>query len=76
MKITRNDNKFVDFGTISKGTVFKDTSDVIYIALDLITRREKGADTPINAVDLETGELAWFFADEQVCPLSAELIVS
>ena len=72
MLITRNDNKKVDFGTIKKGEVFKDECTIL-MAIEEIESLKGGR---YNAVDVETGELAYFFADEKVFSLKAELVVS
>ena len=71
MFITRNDDKKVEFGTIPRGGVFME-DDQIYMVCDEIEKN--GAKW--NAADLETGQLCYFYADEKVVPLKAELIVS
>lgn len=72
MFITRNDNKKVDFGTIRKGEVFKDEYS-IFMAIEEVENKNGGS---YNAVDVETGELTHFYADEKVVALKAELVVS
>lgn len=72
MFITRNDNKKVDFGSIKKGDVFKDEYS-IFIAIEEVENKNGGS---YNAVDVETGELTFFYADEKVFALKAELVVS
>lgn len=72
MIITRNDNKKVDFGLIKKGDVFKDEYS-IFMAIEEVENKNGGS---YNAVDVETGELTHFYADEKVFALKAELVVS
>lgn len=73
MFITRNDNKKVDFGTIGVGEVFKDECSSIFMAIEQVENKNGGS---YNAVDVETGELTHFYADEKVFALKAELVVS
>lgn len=72
MKVTRKDSMMAEFGMLSIGEVFKDTSGNILMKIQYI-----GTDTneDINAIDLETGETAYLFGDEKVILLKAELIV-
>lgn len=72
MFITRNDNKKVDFGFIRKGDVFKDEYS-IFMVIEEVENKNGGS---YNAVDVETGELTHFYADEKVFALKAELVVS
>lgn len=72
MIITRNDNKKVDFATIKTGDVFKDECS-IFMAIEKVENKNGGS---YNAVDVETGELTHFYADEKVFVLKAELVVS
>lgn len=72
MFITRNDNKKVDFCTIKKGDIFKDEYS-IFMAIEEVENKNGGS---FNAVDVETGELTHFYADEKVFALKAELVVS
>ena len=72
MFVTRNDNKKVDFGTIKTGEVFKDECS-IFMAIEQVENKNGGI---CNAVDVETGELTFFYADEKVFALKAELVVS
>ena len=72
MFITRNDNKKVDFADIKKGDVFKDECS-IFMAIKEVENKNGGS---YNAVDVETGELTHFYADEKVFALKAELVVS
>lgn len=72
MFVTRNDNKKVDFGTIRTGDVFKD-EHTIFMAIEEVENKNGGS---YNAVDVETGELTHFYADEKVFALKAELVVS
>ena len=72
MFVTRNDDKKVDFGTIKNGDVFKDGC-CIFMAIEEVENKNGGS---YNAVDVETGELTHFYADEKVFILKAELVVS
>lgn len=72
MFITRNDNKEVDFYTIEKGDVFKNNCG-IFMAIEEVENKNGGF---YNAVDVETGELTFFYSDEKVIALKAELVVS
>ena len=72
MFITRNDNKEVDFGNIKTGDVFTDDCS-IFMVIEEVENKNGGS---YNAVDLETGELTHFYADEKVFALKAELVVS
>lgn len=72
MKITRNDNIKVDFGTLRGGDVFKDESS-LFLVIEEVENKNGGS---YNAVDIETGELTHFYADERVFLLNAELIIS
>lgn len=72
MLITRNDSKQVDFGTIKNGDVFKDEWG-IFMAIKEVEDKNGGS---YNAVDVETGELTHFYADEKVFALKAELVVN
>ena len=72
MFITRNDNKKVDFADIKTGEVFKDERS-IFMAIEEVENKNGGS---YNAVDVETGELTHFYADEKVFALKAELVVS
>ena len=72
MFITRNDNKKVDFADIKTGDVFKDECS-IFMAIEEVENKNGGS---YNVVDVETGELTHFYADEKVFALRAELVVS
>ena len=72
MLITRNDNKEVDFCDIKTGDVFKNDCG-IFMAIERVEDKNGGF---YNAVDVETGELTLFYADEKVVALKAELVVS
>ena len=72
MKITRNDNIKTDFGMLKNGDVFTDESVVFMVIEDV----ENKNGSVYNAVDVECGELAHFYADEKVYPLRAELVVN
>jgi len=79
MKITRKDSAMADFGMLSVGEVFKDTSENILMKIHYVLTcpSDYPDDTvnAINAIDLETGESVLFLGDEPVIPLRAELIV-
>ena len=72
MRITRNDNIKVDFGTLRGGDVFKGESS-LFMVIEQVENKYGGT---YNAVDIETGELTHFYADERVFLLTAELIIS
>ena len=72
MKITRKDNMKTDFGELRGGDVFKD-GEMLCMVIEEVENKNGGT---YNAVDIETGELTHFYADEKVIPLHAELIVS
>lgn len=72
MFITRNDSKRVDFSDIKTGDVFKAECGIL-MAIEEVENKNGGS---YNAVDLETGELTHFYADEKVFALKAELVVS
>lgn len=72
MKITRKDSVMAEFATLSMGEVFKDTSGNILMKIRYIDT-DGGPD--VNAIDLETGEVAFFYGDDSVISLKAELIV-
>lgn len=72
MIITRNDNKKVDFADIRVGEVFEDGCS-IFMAIEEVENKNGGS---YNAVDVETGKLTHFYADEKVFAIKAELVVS
>ena len=72
MTIIRNDNKGIDFNTLEIGDVFKDQDNVFMV----IKKIESKNGSVYNAIDLDDGELTLFYADEEVIPLKAELVVS
>ena len=72
MTITRKDSIKTDFGELRGGDVFKD-GEVLYMVIEEVENKNGGT---YNAVDIETGALTHFYADERVIPLHAELIVS
>lgn len=72
MTIIRNDNKGIDFNTLKIGDVFKDQENILMV----IKKIESKNGSVYNAIDLEDGELTLFYADEEVIPLKAELVVS
>ena len=61
-----------NFGDIEPGTVFS-VKDVIYMAIESIEENEFGV--PLNAVNLETGELAHYLDTTAVQLIEAELCV-
>ena len=71
MKITRKDSVMTDFAMLSIGEVFEDTSGNILMKIQCIDT-DGGL---INAVDLETGEVTYFYGNDTVVPLKTELIV-
>ena len=72
MKITRKDNVKIDFGELRRGDVFND-GEMLCMVIEEVDNTNGGT---FNAVEIETGELTHFYADEKVTPLHAELIVS
>ena len=60
------------FGNIEPGTVFV-VADSIYMAIEPI--EEKELEVLLNAVNLETGELAHYFDDTAIQIVDAELCV-
>lgn len=60
------------FGDIEPGTVFS-VKDSLYMAIETIVENEFGV--PLNAVKLETGELAHYLDDTAVQVVDAELCV-
>ena len=60
------------FGNIEPGTVFA-VEDNIYMAIEPIEEKELGAF--LNAVNLETGELAHYFDTTAIQIVDAELCV-
>lgn len=61
-----------NFGDIEPGTVFA-IGDRIYMAIELIEEKESGVF--LNAVNLETGELAYYFDTDFIQVVEAELCV-
>ena len=68
MKITRQNDKNLQFEDIKAGEVFE-YDNVIYLKTD------KKSSDDANAVNLETGIWAIFFLDDEVKRLDAELII-
>ena len=60
------------FGNIAPGTVFA-VKDSIYMAIEPLEEKELGVF--LNAVNLETGELAHYFDDTAIQIVDAELCV-
>lgn len=71
MKITRNDVKEIEFGTLNIGDVFSFDSE-IFIRIDSIDPEEGDR---INAINLENGGSESFMFTRKVKKLKAELIV-
>ena len=72
MTIIRNDKKGIDFGTLENGDVFKDQESIFMVFEEI-----EGKNGSIyNAIDLENGDLTFFYADEKVTVLKAELVVN
>ena len=61
-----------NFGDIEPGTVFA-VKDSLYMAIESIEENEFGV--PLNAVNLETGELAHYLDTTAVQVVDAELCV-
>lgn len=60
------------FGNIEPGTVFV-VENSVYMAIEPI--EEKELEVLLNAVNLETGELAYYFDDTAIQIVDAELCV-
>ena len=60
------------FGDIKPGTVFA-IGDTIYMAVELIEEKDFG--NPLNAVNLETGELTHYFDTTAIQIVKAQLCV-
>lgn len=60
------------FGDIEPGTVFA-REDTLYMAIEPITENDLGVE--LNAVNLETGELAHYFDTDFIQIVEAELCV-
>ena len=60
------------FGDIEPGTVFA-REDTLYIAIEPITENDLGVE--LNAVNLETGELAHYLDNDFIQLVEAELCV-
>lgn len=61
------------FGEIKPGTVFS-VDEIIYMAIEPIVETGTGA-VMFNAVNLETGELAYYFDADLIQFVEAELCV-
>ena len=72
MTVIRNDKKGIDFGTLENGDVFKDQENIFMVIKEI----ENKNGSMYNAIDLENGDLTFFYADEEVIALKAELVVS
>ena len=77
MKVTRKDGQTVEFGTLQMGDVFKSTGGDIFIKINELEAETMSGmcSGTLNAVALEDGEATFFYPDENVIPLKAELIV-
>ena len=71
MKITRNDNKNIEFGALTIGDVFLFDSE-IFMRIDSIDPEEGDR---IDAISLKDGIPASFSFSRKVTKLKAELIV-
>ena len=72
MKIKDLRNPEDYFGNIEPGTVFI-VGGSFYMAIDLIEEKELGVS--LNAVNLETGELTYYFDSSAIQIVDAELCV-
>lgn len=72
MKINRQDNNTIEFGYLGNGDVFVDTDNTICMKIDQICDE---CENNLNAVSLESGVLSFFYPDEKVKKVRAELIV-
>lgn len=72
MKINRQDNNRVEFGYLGNGDVFIDTDNTVFMKIDQIRDEDENN---LNAVSLEGGVLGFFYPDEMVKKVHAELIV-
>lgn len=75
MKITDKQVN-VYFGDIQIGEVFRDTSDNVCIKIEDLFDKGLSGYGSINAIILASGEVTFYFADEKVFRINAELIVS
>ena len=72
MRIVEKAMEKVTFDSLHNGEVFKDT-DNAYIWVRCVNQESK--DT-VNAVELESGMIAYFLPNEEVIPLfSAKLVI-
>lgn len=60
------------FGNLTPGTVFS-VNDAFYMAIEPITENDLGVE--LNAVNLETGELAHYLDNDFIQVVEAELCV-
>ena len=72
MKIKDCRNPEDCFGNIEPGTVFA-VGGSFYMAIDLIEEKDLGV--PLNAVNLKTGELTYYFDTSAIQIVEAELCV-
>lgn len=72
MTIVRNDKNHFDFGNLENGDVFRYQDDVFMVIKEI----ENKNGSMYNAIDLENGDLTFFYADEEVVALKAELVIS
>lgn len=73
MIIVRNDKKnIVEFSFLKNGDVFR-YEEGIFMVIKKVENKSGGV---YNAIDLKNGELTFFYTDEEVTVLKAELVVS
>lgn len=72
MTIIRNDKNHFDFSLLTNGDVFRYQDD-IFMVIKEVENKNGGI---YNAIDLENGDLTFFYSDEEVIPLKAELVVN
>lgn len=72
MTIIRNDKNHFEFGNLENGEVFR-YQDNVFMVIREVETKNGGI---YNAIDLEDGGLTLFYADEEVIPLKAELVVN
>ena len=60
------------FGNLEPGTVFA-VNDAFYMVIE--KKKKKNLDVPLNAVNLKTGELTYYFDTSAIQIVEAELCV-
>lgn len=73
MKIEYENKTIIEFDDLICGAVFR-TGNIFYMKTDPVD--ENGTDIGVNAVNLSTGELAYFPSSTDVEILNAELTVT